>query len=195
MPSTVLVVNGHPDASSGRLCAALAQGYADGAQHAGRRVLRVSVGALDFPLIRSRAQYEDAPPPPAIAGAQAALSAATHVALVFPIWLGGPPALLTGFLEQVLRPGFAREVAAPGTLGKPLMRGKSVRIVATMAMPALAYRFWFWERGVGNLRRAILGFTGFGPIRTTYVGGAADVTPDRASRLIAEMRRLGAAAR
>ncbi|MFN3614720.1 MAG: NAD(P)H-dependent oxidoreductase [Rubrimonas sp.] len=191
----VLVINGHPDPSPERLCAGLAAAYAQGAAQAGRSVRRLDVGALDFPLIASRHDYEHAAPPPAIAEAQAALTAAAHVALIFPIWLGGPPARLNGFLEQVLRPGFAREVSGPGRIGRPLMKGRSVRIVATMAMPALAYRWWFMGRGVGNLRRSVLGFVGFGPIRTTYVGGAFDIPPERARALIEQAQALGRAAR
>ena len=30
-----------------------------------------------------------------------------HIVLVFPLWLGTMPAMLKGFLEQVLRPGIA----------------------------------------------------------------------------------------
>lgn len=195
MGGTVLVINGHPDPSPDRLCAALAAAYAQGAAQAGFTVRRIEVGALDFPLIASRHDYEHGAPPPAIAEAQAALTAASHVALIFPIWLGGPPARMNGFLEQILRPGFAREVPGPGRIGKPLMTGKSVRIIATMAMPALAYRWWFMERGVGNLRRAVLGFVGLGPIRTTYVGGAFDLAPDRARALIEKALALGRAGR
>jgi putative NADPH-quinone reductase len=191
----VLIVNGHADPSPDRLCAALATACAEGAREAGHAVERLDVGALDFPVLRSREDYERGAPCPAIADAQARIRAAEHVVLIFPIWLGECPALFKAFLEQTLRPGYAREPAGPGGLGEPLMTGRSVRIVATMAMPALAYRFYFWGHGLANLRRAILRFVGFGPIRTTLIGGAASVSPARAEKLMEQMRQLGAGAR
>lgn len=191
----VLVINGHPDPGPERLTAALADACAEGAAAAGHEVVRLAVGALEFPVLRSRQAYERGLPCPAIARAQAALTAAEHVILLLPIWLGGPPALLTAFLEQTLRPGFAREPGAPGRPGRALLGGRSVRIVATMAMPALAYRFWYWGHGLANLRVGVLGFVGFAPIRTTLIGGAGVVAPERAARLTAQMRALGAAAR
>ncbi|HET8696394.1 MAG TPA: NAD(P)H-dependent oxidoreductase [Gammaproteobacteria bacterium] len=38
---------------------------------------------------------------------QAFIAWADHLVMVYPLWLGEMPALLKGFFEQVLRPGFA----------------------------------------------------------------------------------------
>jgi putative NADPH-quinone reductase len=192
-PRRVLVINAHPDPDPARLCSALSQAYAEGAEGAGFSVERVEIGAMDFAPIRSQREYEHDAPPAAIAASQASLARASHVVLVLPIWLGGPPSRLVAWLEQTLRPGFAREVEGPGKIGRAGLKGRSVRIIATMGMPALAYRFYFWGHGLANLRRAVLGFVGFAPIRTTLVGGAGAVKPDRARELLAQMRALGAA--
>ena len=194
-PRHALVVNAHPDPDPARLCHALAEAYAEGARAAGFTVERLDLGALDFPPIRSRRDYETSTPPPDIAASQAALARASHVAFVLPIWLGGPPSRMVAWLEQTLRPGFAREVAGPGEIGKAGLGGRSARLIATMGMPALAYRFWFWGHGLANLRRAVLGFVGFSPIRTILIGGAGAVPPARAAKLLAEARALGAALR
>jgi len=193
--AAVLILNGNPDPAPERLCAALAAAYAEGARDAGHAVDRLDVGALDFPVLRRAEDYQHGAPCLAIRDAQARLTAANHVVIIFPIWLGEAPALFKAFLEQVMRPGFAREVRGPGDIGKPLMTGRSARIVATMGMPALAYRFWWWDHGLASLRRSVLSFTGFGPIRTTRIGGAGALDAARAARLFANMRALGAAAR
>jgi putative NADPH-quinone reductase len=193
--AAVLIPNGNPDPAPVRRCAALAAAYAEGARGAGHAVDRLDVGALDFPVLRRAEDYQHGAPCPAISDAQARLKTATHVAMIFPIWLGEAPALFKAFLEQTLRPGFAREVHGPGAIGKPLMTGRSVRIVATMGMPALAYRLWWWDHGLASLRRSVLSFTGFGPIRTTRIGGAGALDPARADRVFARMRALGAAGR
>lgn len=190
MARQVLVINGHPDPDPARLCHALADACAAGAA-ATHAVSRLNVGALDFPVLRSRHDYENGAPPQDIARAQAMIRAADHLTLVFPIWLGTTPALLAAFLEQTLRPGYARERTTDGAMGATRMNGRSVRLIVTMAMPALAYRFYFFNHGLANLRRAVLGFVGFGPIRTTLIGGAAQVGPERAARLLAQAHDLG----
>jgi putative NADPH-quinone reductase len=74
-----------------------------------------------------------------------ALPAATGFALWnlgFPLWLASMPALLKGFFEQALRPGFALGPTEPGRMWKKLLKGRSARIVVTMGMPALVYRWY-----------------------------------------------------
>jgi putative NADPH-quinone reductase len=68
------------------------------------------------------------------------------------IWLGDMPAVLKGFSEQVLRPGFAISGSRAGHLPKELLAGRSARIVVTMGMPALFYR----AHSVKSLKRNIL---------------------------------------
>ena len=41
-----------------------------------------------------------------------------HLVIVFPLWLGDMPAVLKGFFEQVLRPGFAIGEAGQGRMWK-----------------------------------------------------------------------------
>ena len=80
-----------------------------------------------------------------LVGAQQAIAWAEHLVFFFPLWLGGMPALLKGFLERVARPGFA--LGEPGGLAhlpQKLLAGRSARLVVTMGMPALAYR-WIYR--------------------------------------------------
>src|SRR5690606_40376980 len=105
-------IQGHPDPRGGHFGHALAQAYAEGAASAGHELRTIAIAALDFPLVRTREEWEDGRPPPAIAAAQEAIAWANHLVLVYPLWLGAMPAVLQGFLEQVMRPGFALEPTA-----------------------------------------------------------------------------------
>lgn len=49
--------------------------------------------------------------------------------------------------------------------------GREVRVVVTMGMPALVYRWYFRAHSVKALERNILGFVGIGPIHETLIGG------------------------
>jgi len=103
----ILILQGHPDTRARHLCHALEDAYAAGAEAAGHTVRRVNVAALDFPLLRSQAEWEHGVLPAVLAPAQANIAWAQHLVLLFPLWLGDMPAVLKGFLEQVARPGFA----------------------------------------------------------------------------------------
>jgi putative NADPH-quinone reductase len=58
------------------------------------------------------------------------------------LWLGTLPALLKGFFEQVFWPGFAisRDPRHPWLR---MLKGRSARIILTMGMPGLLYRWYF----------------------------------------------------
>jgi putative NADPH-quinone reductase len=190
----IAIIQGHPDPNPERFCHVLAVAYTDGARDAGHEVRMIEVARLDFPLLRTRVDFESGATPPAIADAQATIAWAEHVVIVFPLWLGDIPALLKGFLEQVLRPGFAfhhRERGAP----EKLMRGRSVRIVVTMGMPGFFYEWFYRAHSVKSLERNVFAFVGFGPVRRTVIGMVESDKRTRNAAWLERMRALGAEAR
>jgi len=90
--------------------------------------------------------------------------------IFYPLWMGSEPALLKGFLEQTLRPGFAVPDDRLNPRAPRLLAGRSARVVVTMGMPALVYRWYFGAHSLKNLKRNILGFCGFAPIRDSVIG-------------------------
>jgi putative NADPH-quinone reductase len=191
MARHILIIQGHPDASERHFGHALAGAYAEAAQDAGHAVRQVEVASLDFPLLRSARDWERDEPPPALAEAQRLMRWADHLVFFFPLWLGDMPALLKGFLEQVARPGFAFRPHASGGLGEKLLAGRSARVVVTMGMPALVYRFYFRAHSVRSLERNVLGHLGFSPIDETLIGRVAALDDPALVRWLATMRRLG----
>ena len=194
MTRRILVIDGHPDPAPARLVHALANACAEGASAAGHEVRRLDVAGLNFPVLRTQEDYRHQTPPPVIAAAQVDIAWADHIVLLFPLWLGGMPALLRAFLEQTLRPGFAAESRGGGMPVKR-MSGRSVRIVVTMGMPALAYRWWFGAHGLKNLRSGILSLVGFGPIRDTLFGRVEDVSQATREGWLEAVAALGRDAR
>ena len=195
MPQRILLIQGHPDGSAPHLGHALAEAYAQGAQDAGHEVRRIDVAALDFPLLRSQQDWEHGAVPAALAPVQEDVRWCNHLVLFFPLWLGDMPALVKAFLEQAFRPGFAfRYVEGKAAFTQKGLEGRTARVVVTMGMPALVYRFWFRAHGVKSLERNILGIVGFAPVRETLVGGIGHLSPEEADRWFARLRRLGSAA-
>lgn len=190
----ILLIQGHPDASARHLCHTLEEAYAAGAEAAGHTVHRVNVAALDFPLLRSQAEWVHGPLPATLASAQADIGWAQHVVFFFPLWLGDMPALLKGFLEQVARPEFAFGAGEAGPFGAKKLAGRSARVVVTMGMPALLYRWYFRAHSVRSLERNVLGFVGMAPVRKTLIGLVDRLSEDDVAQWKTHLDRLGAAA-
>ena len=188
--SRILIIQGHPDPLGQHFCHALADSYADGATATARDVRRLDIARLDFPLLRSKREWDAGVLPPVLLEAQQAIAWAEHLVLVFPLWLGDMPALLKGFLEQVARPGFAIGVDGRGGPGAKLLKGRSARIVVTMGMPAFIYRWYFGAHSIRSLERNILRFVGFAPVRRSLIG-LVEAKGDRRERWLAALAKLG----
>jgi putative NADPH-quinone reductase len=191
MGKRILLLQGHPDSCEEHLCHALAQAYAAAAMAAGHEVRQVTVAQLNFPLLRSQREWQEGALPDGLRAAQADIAWSQHLVLFFPLWLGDMPALLKGFLEQVARPGFAFKAAGGNALGRKGLRGRSARVVVTMGMPALVYRWFFWAHSVKSLERNILKFVGFAPVSTSYIGLAGNPSTDKVADWIGAMEKLG----
>lgn len=190
MPKRIVIIQGHPDSSSRHFCHALADEYAKGAQDASHEARRLDVAQLDFPLLRTKEDFEKGEPPAAIKEAQEAIKEADHLVIVYPLWLGSMPALLKAFLEQVLRPGFAFEYQSRG-MPKKLLKGTSARIVVTMGMPASVYRWVYFAHSLRSLKRNILAFCGIAPIRSTLIGNVEGMSDRQRMEWLDEVRGLG----
>ena len=177
MSKTITIINGHPDGSSERFCSALAQAYADGASSAGHKIHRLDIAKMEFPILCTAEDQKNGTPVESIVTAQNAIMDCDHLVIIYPLWLGTVPALFKAFLEQVFRPGFAYDDKSGG-MPKKLLKGRSVRIVITMGMPALIYRWFFFAHSLRSLKRGVLKFCGFGPIRDT-IFGMVETVPDK----------------
>jgi len=192
MSKHILIIQGHPDPDGVHYGHALAAAYAEGARDGGHAVETLSVATLDFPILRTQAQWMDGDPAADILKAQQAIARADHLVIIYPLWLGAMPALLKGFLEQTLRPGFAvGHPDKPGQYAK-LLQGKSARIVVTMGMPAFVYRWFFRAHSLKSLERNILKFCGIKPIRESLIG-MAEGKPAHRENWLGKIRALGRA--
>lgn len=187
----ILLIQGHPDPVSQHLNHTLLQAYAEGAEASGHVVRRILVGELDFPVLRSARAWHHEPVPPALKPAQDDITWAQHVVMFFPLWLGDMPALLKAFLEQVARPGFAVGPEGAKPFGHKPLSGRSARVVVTMGMPALAYRWFYRAHSVRSLERNILGFVGFAPVHETLIGRVDQLGADGVARWQTKLQELG----
>jgi len=190
VPRRVLIVNGHPEPRPSTFVAALASAYAAGAAAAGHDVRRIDIGALNLPPLRSAAEFAAPPSIAAAIDAQNDIAWCDHLVIVHPLWHGMQPALLKAFFEQTFRHGFA-VTDETRNFPKPLLGGRSARIVVTMGMPAFIYRWWFGSAATRALAAGLLRLSGLKPVRQTVVGGTGGLTPAKAAAHLKAMGALG----
>jgi putative NADPH-quinone reductase len=195
MSRRILIIDGHPDARSERYVHALTKAYYDGARLAGHDVRSIIVSKVGFPLLRTGEDLQGGVVPESIRQCQESLAWADHVVILFPLWRGSMPALLKGFLEQLLRPGFAFAAATSRGRPKRLLTGKSARIIVTLGMPALLYRWYFRAHSLKSLARNILTFCGIRPVRASVIGVAESLGQARRGTWLMRVQQLGASAR
>jgi putative NADPH-quinone reductase len=150
----------------------------------------IDVARLDYPVLRTREDWEGGAVPESLRQAQSLIQWAEHIVIFFPLWMGTMPALLKAFFEQVLRPGFAIEKSESPGIWKELLIRRSARLVVTMGMPAFIYRWYFGAHGIRGLERSVLRFCGIAPIAKTLIG-LVDGSPARREKWLRKLRQLG----
>ena len=192
MTKNILIIVGHPDpkALSGRI----ARWYKEGAQAAGHqvRLLDLSIASFD-PILHhgySGAQKLE----PALKKAQRDLLWAKHVVIVYPNWWGSMPALLKGFFDRVLLPGFAFRYDPKRMRSEGLLKGRSARIVLLMRVASKEYRKKYPHRGE-TVKHSILEFCGVRPVRMTEIGPSERLPELSLENIKRDITKLGAKAR
>ncbi|QDG75699.1 NAD(P)H-dependent oxidoreductase [Labrenzia sp. PHM005] len=190
-PKQIVVLDGHPDPNTHHLCHALAAHYEEGASRAGHKANLIRIADLDFPVLQKPSEFQDQPTPTALEPARDLILAADHVVLVYPLWLGTLPAYTKAFLEQIFHYDTAFEKGPDNAWPEGKMKGKSARIIVTMGMPALVYRFWYGAHSLKNLERNIFRFIGFAPVRSTLLGMVEQANEKTVSGWLKKMEDLG----
>jgi 1,4-dihydroxy-2-naphthoate octaprenyltransferase len=170
-----LLILAHPRRDS--LCGALFDACADGARQAGVECRELILSEMHFDPDVHAVSPEQQPLEPELLRAQRDIQWADHLVLVYPTWWGTFPALLKGFLDRVLTPGFAFRHVTHGKWDK-LLSGRTADLITTMDTPPLIYRFIYRAPGQQALVRATLGYCGirgarietFGPVISAAAG-------------------------
>ncbi|ACY15172.1 NAD(P)H-dependent oxidoreductase [Haliangium ochraceum] len=189
----VLIINGHPDRES--FCAALAERYQQGVLSAGAPCELVHLADLDFdPILhhgyRKRPELE-----PDLERMQQALTDAEHLVLVYPNWWGSYPALLKGFFDRTLLPGFAFRYRKDSPLWDKLLAGRSARLLVTMDTPWWYYWLMVGRPGHNAVQKATLGFCGYAPVKISAFSPVRSSTDAVRAKWLAQVEALGAAQR
>ena len=189
----ILIINGNPAHERKTLCASLADAYAQGAEKSEYVIKQVELTTLTFDPILHEGYNKDQPLEPDLQMLRKAMVQAEHWVLVFPLWMGLPPALVKGFLERTITRGFAFEYKGYWPTALPAFKGKSVHIIITCGMPRFVYR-WFSGQPTSKALRTLFKLCGMKVTGITVCGSVAEHSPEsleRYGRYIDEVQQLG----
>lgn len=181
-----LILQGNPDKNS--LIAAAAQNYLTGALKSGQEAELIHLIDLDFDLILHSGYKKTRPLEKDLVDLQQKIKAADHLALFYPTWWGTMPALVKGFIDRTLLPGYAFKYT--DRLPVKLLKGKSARVVTSMDSPYLWYKIT-GSPGFKAIKNSILGFCGFSPIKITALYSTRNATPEKIEKWLKKINKHG----
>ncbi|MCF5663495.1 NAD(P)H-dependent oxidoreductase [Pseudomonas marginalis] len=175
MAHRTLLILGHPSSTS--FCSALADTYTQSAKNAGHEVRVLRLGELVFDPVLHNGYGDIQALEPDLLSAQSDILWATHLVFVFPIWWGGIPALMKGFLDRIFLPGFAFKYRAGKAFPDKLLQGRTAHLLVTLDTPPWYYRWVYRMPGIHQMRATTLAFCGIKPIKTVMFGPILGSTP------------------
>jgi putative NADPH-quinone reductase len=185
----IVIINGHPDSES--FNHALQRAYKTGALSAGNEVEEITLSDMNFSAIlrfgyRVPTEWE-----PDLSDAWKKIEQADHLVLIFPIWWGSMPALMKGFFERILLPGFAFKYQENSKFPQKLLKGKTSEIITTMDTPVWYFKWIMGKPGVKVVENSILGFCGVKNKRTTYFPVVKTSDDKQRQKWLSKTEKLG----
>tara|TARA_B100000795_G_C22600679_1_gene361119 strand:+ start:27 stop:611 length:585 start_codon:yes stop_codon:yes gene_type:complete len=164
----ILIINGHPDNESFNF--GLSEAYRKGAKKSDAEIKEINIRELDFnPNLqfgyRKRTELE-----PDLLKAQEKLKWADHIVWIYPVWWGSVPAIMKGFLDRVLLPGFAFKKREGSVWWDKYFTGKTSRLICTMDQPTWYYRLINKSPSHSAMKKLTMNFIGVKSVKITSIG-------------------------
>lgn len=188
MSKRVLIILGHP--STGSFCGAIATCYFEAATQAGREVRIVQLGALNFDPVLHEGYNQIQTLEQDLLDAQADIMWAEHLVFVFPLWWGGVPALLKGFIDRTFLPGFAFKYRQGKVFPDKLLKGRTAHLLVAMDTAPWYYKWVYWMPGLHQMRKHTLAFCGIKPLTTLMFGPVLTSTTTQRQRWLQQAMTL-----
>lgn len=164
----ILIIQGHPDKNS--YCQALANNYKKGAIEVGAEVEEIIISDLNFNPNLAFGYSKRTEQEPDLIESWQKIKNADHLVFVYPIWWGGMPALMKGFIDRLFLPGFAFAKIENSLWWEKLLKGKTARIISTMDQPAWYFWLIYWAPAHRALKNVTLHYCGVKPVKITSIG-------------------------
>ncbi|WP_278352167.1 NAD(P)H-dependent oxidoreductase [Chryseobacterium gleum] len=185
----IAIINGHPHKDSFNF--GVAEAYKTGAVASEAEVREIVIRDLDFnPNLQfgyqKRMELE-----PDLLKAWEIIQWADHLVWVHPVWWGGLPAIMKGFIDRLFLPGMAYKYRENSVWWDKLLKGKTAHILTTLDQPGWYYRLFFGRPSVNQLRKSVLEYCGVKPVRVTYIGIIRNSKDERRAQWLTKVNELG----
>jgi putative NADPH-quinone reductase len=185
----IAIINGHPHKDSFNF--GVAEAYKLGAVASGAEVREIVIRDLDFnPNLqfgyRKRMELE-----PDLLKAWEIIQWADHMVWVHPVWWGGFPAIMKGFIDRLFLPGMAYKYRENSVWWDKLLKGKTAHVLTTLDQPGWYYRLFFGRPSVNQLRKSVLEYCGVKPVRVTYIGIIRNSKDEQRAQWLTKVKELG----
>jgi len=189
MKKKILIINGHPNGESFNF--GIVAAYKEGAKESGAEVRSINIAELNFnPNLQfgyqKRTELE-----PDLLQAWEDILWAEHLVWVHPVWWGGLPAIMKGFIDRLFLPGFAFQYRENSLFWDKLLKGKSARIITTLDQPGWYYALVYGRPSVNQLKRSTLLFCGISPVKVTYIGIIKTSDLTKRNKWLFKIKQLG----
>lgn len=185
----ILIINGHPNKNS--LNFALAESYKKGALESGANVLEINICDLKFNPNLEFGYEKRMDLEIDLIESLEKIKKANHIVWVHPVWWGGFPAIMKGFIDRVFLPTIAFRYRDNSIWWDKLLVGKTSRIITTLDQPSWTYRFLFARPSINQLKKCILEFCGISPVRVTYVENVKTLNNTKITKYLEKINKLG----
>ncbi|HRH25838.1 MAG TPA: NAD(P)H-dependent oxidoreductase [Parcubacteria group bacterium] len=184
----IFILLGHPDKDT--LNGTLASEYERGAEEAGHETRRMNLGDMQFDPILHKGYKTIQELEPDLKIFQENVKWADHFVIFYPSWWSTMPALLKGLMDRVWLPGFAYHFTHNGNWWQKLLKGRSATMVVTSDTMPIIQRIMFGDT-TNELRKGILGFSGFSPVRVYKFGYLKHFGMWQSERMKRKVNNLG----
>lgn len=185
----IAIINGHPNKES--FNSGVAEAYKNGAIEAGAEIKEIRIADLNFNPNLQFGYQKRMNLEPDLLNAWETMQWADHLVWIHPVWWGGLPALMKGFIDRLFLPGLAYKYRENSLWWDKLLKGKTAHIITTIDQPGWYYRLVYGRPSVNQLKKSILEFCGIKPVKVTYLGIVRTSTEEQRKIWLKKVRVLG----
>lgn len=189
MSRKIVIINGHPNKDS--LNFGLAKAYKTGAESSGAEVKEIIIADLTFNPNLQYGYQKRMELEADLLEAWEKITWAEHLVWVHPVWWGGLPAIMKGFIDRLFLPGFAFQYKENSVWWEKLLKGKTAHIITTLDQPSWYYKWMYGRPSVNQLKKATLEFCGVKPVKVTYIGIVKTATAATREKWLKKVAALG----
>lgn len=185
----ILIINGHPNTESFNF--GLVAAYKKGAESSGAEVQEIVIRDLVFSPNLKFGYQKRTDLEPDLLDAWEKIKWADHLVWIHPVWWGGLPAVLKGFIDRLFLPGFVFQYKENSVWWIKLLKGKTARIITTLDQPGWYYRWVYGRPSINQLKKSTLEFCGVQPVAVTTIGPIRRSTESFRNKWISRIENLG----